>query len=93
MSRINLNHWFTKGNNLTISLMRYYVMVYPISCNNQVSYVVNVMDDENNKTFYFDTLEESIKFTEEVINNSNNIQQMIDEYNNYLENPKRYRKK
>ena len=93
MSRINLNHWFTKGNNLTISLMRYYVIIVPIPFNNVISYVLNVMDDENNKTFYFDTLEESIKFTEEVINNSNNIQQMIDEYNNYLENPKRYRKK
>ena len=93
MERIKLNHWFIKENELSISLMRYYVMVYPISCNNQVSYVLNVMDDENNKTFYFDTLEESVKFTEDVINNSNNIQQMIDEYNNYLENPKRYRKK
>ena len=93
MERIKLNHWFIKENELSISLMRYYVMVYPILCNNQVSYVLNVMDDENNKTFYFDTLEESVKFTEDVINNSNNIQQMIDEYNNYLENPKRYRKK
>ena len=93
MERIKLNHWFIKENELSISLMRYYVIVYPISCNNQVSYVLNVMDDENNKTFYFDTLEESVKFTEDVINNSNNIQQMIDEYNNYLENPKRYRKK
>ena len=93
MSRINLNHWFTEGNNLSISLMRYYVIIVPIPFNNVISYVLNVMDDENNKTFYFDTIEESIKFTEEVINNSNNIQQMIDEYNNYLENPKRYRKK
>ena len=92
MERIKLNHWFIKENELSISLMRYYVMVYPISCNNQVSYVVNVMDDENNKTLYFDTLEESVKFTEEVINSCNNIMEIINNYNDYLEKQKVYRK-
>ena len=92
MERIKLNHWFIKENELSISLMRYYVMVYPISCNNQVSYVLNVMDDENNKTLYFDTLEESVKFTEEVINNCNNIMEIINNYNDYLEKQKVYRK-
>ena len=92
MERIKLNHWFIKENELSISLMRYYVMVYPISCNNQVSYVLNVMDDENNKTLYFDTLEESVKFTEEVINSCNNIMEIINNYNDYLEKQKVYRK-
>ena len=92
MERIKLNHWYIKENELSISLMRYYVMVYPISCNNQVSYVLNVMDDENNKTLYFDTLEESVKFTEEVINSCNNITEITNNYNDYLEKQKVYRK-
>ncbi len=93
MARINLDHWFIKENSLSISLMRYYVIICPIAYNSTLSYVLNVMDDENNKTFYFDNLDDAVYFTEEIINKSNSIQEMINEYNTYLENPKTYRKK
>ena len=92
MSKVNLNHWFVKDNDFSISLMRYYVIICPIAYNNKLSYVMNVMDDENNKTFYFDTLEESIRFTEEVVNNSHNMEMIITQYNDFVNKPKAKRK-
>ena len=93
MSKVNLNHWFVKDNDFSISLMRYYVIICPIAYNNKLSYVMNVMDDENNKTFYFDTLEESIRFTEEVVNNSHNMEMIITQYNDFVNKSKVKRKK
>ncbi len=93
MSKVNLNHWFVKDNDFSISLMRYYVIICPIAYNNKLSYVMNVMDDENNKTFYFETLEESIRFTEDVVNNSHNMEMIITQYNDFVNKPKVKRKK
>ena len=92
MSKLNLNHWFVKGNDFSISLMRYYVIICPISYNNKISYVMNVIDDENNKTFYFETIEESIRFTEDVVNNSHNMEMIIAQYNDFVNKPKVKRK-
>ena len=92
MSKVNLNHWFIKDNDFSISLMRYYVIICPIAYNNKLSYVMNVMDDENNKTFYFETLEESIRFTEDVVNNSHNMEMIITQYNDFVNKPKAKRK-
>ena len=93
MERFKLNNWFIKENELTIILKHFYVVVYPISCNNKVSFVLNISDDENNKTLYFDTLEESVKFAEEEITGCNNFIEIAEKYKEHLENPKRYIKK
>lgn len=92
MAKIKLNQWFIKDNSLSISLMRYYVIICPIVSGSNLSYVLNVMDDENNKTLYFNTLEDAIRFTEDIISNSFNFETIINQYNEFLMKPKKLKK-
>lgn len=92
MAKIKLNQWFIKDNNLSISLMRYYVIICPIVSGSNLSYVLNVIDDENNKTLYFNTLEDAIRFTEDIISNSFNFETIINQYNEFLMKPKKLKK-
>ena len=93
MVRVKRDNWFIKGNDFSISLMRFYVCACMYSYDGKIGCVMNVMDDDNNKTFFFDELESAFKFTEEHVANCNNIEEVINEYNEFIKKPKTYRKK
>ena len=62
--RLELNHWFINGNTLDISLSRFCIRINKKNCN----YNLDVYQDSNVVlSLSFDTLEEAISFTEEVI--------------------------
>ena len=78
MKRLELNHWFSKDNNLNISLMRFYV---EINIDNNL-FKMKIHDSNQNKVLLnFNTLEESISFTEDIINKCQNTQEITDKYN------------
>lgn len=67
MNRINLDHWFVKENELSISLMHFYVSISSCFNNNEIYYLVKVInnDSEIKEIQYgFNSLEEAIFFVE-----------------------------
>ena len=67
MGRINLDHWFVKENELSISLMHFYVSISSCFNNNEIYYLVKVInnDSEIKEIQYgFNSLEEAIFFVE-----------------------------
>lgn len=84
MGRINLDHWFVKDNNLSISLMKLYV---DISIKNEDDSIkLKVIDrDRNELTFNFNTLGEAIFFTENYIVKCNNIEDVSLDYQTTFE--------
>ncbi len=71
MGYIKLNHWFINNNELSISLLRFYVRINIMSNDNNIYFkltVINSLMEKN--TLYFDSLEEAISFTENTISNS-----------------------
>lgn len=78
MKRLELNHWFSKDNNLNISLMRFYV---EINIEDNL-FKMKIYDSNQDKVLLnFNTLEESISFTEDIINKCHTTQEIIDKYN------------
>lgn len=83
MNKIKLNHWYIKENELSISLMRFYVSINILKNDQDIYYQLYVKDsDENDLTFNFYTLEDATTFTEEVISKSCNITEVRDRYIN-----------
>ena len=84
MGRIEKDHWFVKGNELSISLMRFYVKIKQDS--KSESYILkignNMMEELKIK---FSTLEESIYFTENYITISNNLNDILEKKKEYEE--------
>ena len=88
MGRIKLDHWFINDNELSISLMRYYVDIN-ISYDEKVNILLRVIDSDRKELFFdFDSLEKAIIFTEAVINKCPNYQAIEDAYNNYYREDK-----
>ena len=92
MGRIKLGNWYVKENSLSILFMRFYVWIYPLVSGNKLSYAANIMDDDNNRTLYFDDLDDAVAFTERVIKNANSIEEIMNEYKTIIDKPKEYRK-
>ena len=81
MSRINLNHWFINGNEISISLMRFYIKI-KILHNNQVLYYQLYIKGENKDEllFNFYTIEDAICFTEQVVNKCDDTIEIMEKY-------------
>lgn len=93
MTRINLNHWFVKDNNLSISLMRFHVEIKTKKSQNNIYYSLKVINsNREEQTLDFYTLEEAIAFTETIINKSENINEIINEYQKQNEEKEEYAK-
>ncbi len=87
MSRMELNHWFTKDDGLSISLMRFYVGIQVLKNNTNIFYQLTVIQDSKEElTFNFYSLEDAVSFTENVINKCENKQQILDKYIEMFEN-------
>lgn len=87
MNKIELNHWYMDGNELSISLMRFYVKIQILK-NNQMIYYQLYTKGENNKnlTFNFYTIEDAIFFTEQIIAHSYDIDEILKKYVSMFEN-------
>ena len=81
MERINLNHWYVGGNDLYISLMRFYVR---ISIENNGCQLEVVDQNRRNIILKFDTLEDAISFTENVVNKCSEIAEIRDDYKEFF---------
>ena len=81
MSNFELNHWFINGNELSISLMRYYVSI-------DTEIMLLKVIDSNRKQIYldFDSIEEAVTFTEAVIDKCLTYEEIKKAYNTYYSN-------
>ena len=85
MAQIRKNHWFINNNDLSISLLRFNVEINFIDNDNTVK--IKIKDNnEDYLSLTVNSLEEAIAFTENVISNSKNKENIIDEYKRIFEN-------
>ncbi len=78
--KIKLNHWFIDNNKLSISLMRFYVII-SIYKNDNLCFILRVNNGNMEDMYlYFNTLEEAIAFTEEKIDNSRSFDEILIAY-------------
>ncbi len=95
MPRFNLNHWFVNDNTINISLMRWYVGIKPIIENNIISKCELVV--RNGPEIYlnleFDNFEEAVVFTEDIINECHEVDEIVEKYYEIKHNKPKTRKK
>ena len=89
MEKISLDHWFVGENTFNISLMRFFVSLQ-VRKNNKYIYIkMRVMDyDRHELEFNFYTLEDAIKFTEDVINKCYTTSEIVEQYQIMFKNNK-----
>ena len=81
MERIELDHWFVDDNKLLISLMRYYVDIRIYQNDTTVFYQLRVLNqNKESLIFNFDSLEDAIVFTEQIIQKSRTLKEIIKSY-------------
>ena len=74
MGMIKLNHWYARENQLCISLMKYYVSIDMVLSNDEIFFKLEVIDSERKELcLCFNSLEEAISFTEDVVNKNYSI--------------------
>lgn len=93
MEKINKNHWYIVDNSLLISLLRFHVKISIINNNDNLIFSLEIVNS-NMETLllYFNTLEEAISFTENIISNKNNFIEIATSYQESREE-KKYVKK
>ena len=75
-----VSHWYIMNNVRSISLLKYYVKIIPIEYDN--SYELTVYDREDNFcSFVFNDENDAIRFTEDVINDCENLDEIVLKYN------------
>ena len=87
MKKIDLNQWYLNNNNLSISLMKYCVNIITRKNSYGIYYQLIVLgEDKNELIFNFYTLEDSISFTENIVNKSNSFDEIVNEYETRFKN-------
>ena len=67
MERVSKDHWYTKGNHLSISFMKHYVDI-EVSYDNEIVFITRVIDENRKELlFRFKTLEGAISFAENIV--------------------------
>ncbi len=93
MEKINKNHWYIEDNSLLISLLRFHVKISIINNNDNLIFSLEIVNSNmESLLLYFNTLEEAISFTENVISNKNNLIEIATSYQESREE-KKYVKK
>ncbi len=82
MDRIKLDHWFINKNSLSISLMNFFVKIQFQKINNDLVFISQIIEENNQLFLSFDDLENCISFIENVVAKCQNIDEV---YNNYYE--------
>ena len=81
MKNIKLNNWYINDNNLSIALVYYHVNINSKTNCNGIYYELCITDENMDKLILnFNTLEEAVRFTENIINKTNNITEIINKY-------------
>ena len=76
MEEIKLNNWNVKGNEMSISLLHFYVNI-SLQKGDDIYFKLSIKDSNNKRlVLNFNTLEETIFFTENIINNCMNIDEI-----------------
>ena len=89
MSRIELNHWYIKDNELSISLMKFYTKIKILKNDQIIYYQLYVKGNEDKElTFNFYTIEDAILFTEQAIAKSHDTDEILGKYISMFENEK-----
>ena len=93
MERIQLNHWFVGENELSISLLLYFVRINICQSIYQddlsIYYQLDVIDQNQDVLeFGFDSLEDAMMFTEEAVNGLVTRDEIIQAYNEKNETEK-----
>lgn len=84
MRRFKLNHWFINDNQLSISLMRYYVDIDMTVDDDDTSVILRVVDSNRKELFFdFDSMETAVAFTEAVIDKCSTYNDIEEAYNKY----------
>jgi len=70
MKNVKLNHWYVNNNTMSIGLMKYYASINMVLLNNKICFVLEIINDQRKSIYLsFESLEDAISFTEDVINN------------------------
>ena len=89
MSRIELNHWYIKDNELSISLMKFYTKIKILKNDQIIYYQLYVKGNEDKElTFNFYTIEDAILFTERIVAESHDTNEILEKYISMFENEK-----
>ena len=81
MEKIELNHWFATDNELSISLMRYFVKINICQNNKFIFYRLEVFDEGKvTLVFNFYSLSDAIHFTEKIIQKCTEIPEIVQQY-------------
>ena len=89
MSKIELNHWYMKDNELSISLMSFYTKIKILKNDQTIYYQLDVKgNDDKDLTFNFYAIEDAILFTEQIIAKSHNTDEVLKKYILMFENEK-----
>ena len=92
MSRIGLNPWYINGNELSISLMNYYVSIEMVNDDGDISFLLNISTGAGGKNIVlpFKEIEDAIVFTENIVRFSDNFDEIKRIYYDTLYDQKRY---
>ena len=90
---IKLNNIESRGNDFCIRFGRLFVTICTYTYSGIISCVMNVMDEENNKTFFFDTIEEAFRYAQEEVSKCHNVEEVLNNYEEYTKKVKQKRKK
>ena len=81
MEVIELNHWFVADNELSISLMRYFVKINICQNNKYIFYRLEVFEEGKVAVvFNFYSLSDAIHFTENIIQKCTEISDIVQQY-------------
>ena len=93
MKSIDLNHWYIKDNEMSISLMNFYVSIQSFIDEKSSFYLLRVCNsDRGILNFSFPTLEEAVSFTEDTVASSFTLEDVTIAYMEKEEEKKQKRK-
>ena len=89
MARIELNHWFINNNELSISLIRFYISIKVLKSNQSIYCRLYIKgNDDEDLILDFCTIEDALLFTEKVINKCCDLNEVLEKYNLMFSNEK-----
>ena len=86
MARMNLDHWFISEDQLSISLMRFYVSIDLVNKLDKKTAVLRVSEGSGGQDIWlsFNTIEEAVVFTENTVNKCVTLQEVLEGYKNVI---------
>lgn len=81
MEKINLDHWFVKGNSLSVSTMNHHTTITVCKNKKEIFFRVRILNSEREELiFNFYSLEDAIAFTEKTVSQCRNNDEIVEKY-------------